>query len=451
MDPQDDAVLINSQKRRRRYTVNGIIVLGKQIFQIGMLAVDSVVGEFFSYSKKVKISIFILLIFAAGFAFAGLQVILLGLGFTDLNNIMGWGIWIAGDLSLIVLGGGAFFTSFILYIFRRDEFQPIINSAILIGLLCYAFTFMFLLFDVGQPLRVPFAYIYPNWGEHLLPNSMLTEVIFCITLYFTILVIEFTPIVLEHPFLDKNPIIHKITHYMHKLMWIAAAVGTFLSFFHQGSLGGTYGILFAKPGWYRPEVFTHIPHTFFIFVLSAVSVGPSFTVLVTWFAGKMKKVEVVPFKTYVSLARVSGFMFIIYFIYRMWDVYSMSAEFVPLFDRSYLDLWGGPFGLWMLVLELVACFIPVILLNIRKFRETEKTLIIGVGSATLGMIMNRVNATIHGFSVPNFPWKEFQSYSPTVQEWFLTLGIFASMALVYMLCSKYLPLYPNIEKQEKVA
>ena len=64
------------------------------------------------------------------------------------------------------------------------------------------------------------------------------------------------------------------------------------------------------------------------------------------------------------------------------------------------------------------------------------------------MIMNRFNATLHGFSIPNFPWDDFMSYFPTIQEWFATIGIFSCMALIYMVCVKYLPIFPHLEKQE---
>jgi len=414
--------------------INAITPLMKVCF-------DFVKNEYNSLSSSMKKTLLFLFIMSAGFALFALQIFIFGLGYTGLSNYVAWGVWIGGDLSLIVLGGGAFFTSFMLYILRRDEFQPIINSAILIGLLCYAFTFIFLGLDVGQPLRFWFAYLYPNWGEHLMPQSMLTEVVFCITFYFMVLVGEFTPIILGQKLLDRFPVIHQIGHYIHKLMWIGAAVGTFLSFFHQGSLGGTYGVLFAKPGWFRP-------HLFFLFIVSALAAGTSFTILITWLAGKVKKKDVVPFKTYVSLARVSGFMFLIYFIFRIYDIYLMITKYVPAFDRNFWDLWGGTYGLWMLVLELIACFIPVILLNIKAFREKEKTLIIGVGSAVFGMMMNRFAATLHGFTVPNFPWKAFTPYGPTIQEIVTTLGIFSSMALIYIFCAKYLPIFPHLDKQE---
>ena len=52
-------------------------------------------------------------------------------------------------------------------------------------------------------------------------------------------------------------------------------MGTFLSFFHQGSLGGLYGVLQGRPFAFR-EALAVWPSTFFLFILSAAAVGPSF-------------------------------------------------------------------------------------------------------------------------------------------------------------------------------
>jgi len=406
--------------------------------------IEFIKSEFYSYSKNVRTAIIIMLAIALCFAASALWIFLFGLGYTDMNNRMVWAAWIIGDFSLIVLGGGAFFTGFLFYIFRRDEFKPIIYNATLIGLLCYLFTFIFLALDIGQPLRFWFGYIYPNWGPHLLPYSMMTEVFFCITFYFIILVIEFTPTVLEHPLIIKYAPIKWTAHYMHKLMWIFAAIGTFLSFFHQGSLGGIYGMMYAKPVWYRP-------HLFFLFVASALASGPALTVLVTWFTGKVMKKEVVPFKTLSSLARVSGFMFIIYFLFRVIDIYVVATRYAPSYDRNYWDFWGGYYGLWTLGVELILCLIPTLLFVVRKFREQEKTLVIGVGAAVVAVIMNRFNETVRGFAVPNFPWDEFIGYLPTIQEFFVFFGIPVCMALAYMFCVKYLPIFPNLKKDEETS
>jgi len=398
--------------------------------------------EFNSYSINMKITLGILFAFVGGFALFGLQILFFGLGYTDMNTNFAMGIWIVMDLTLVALGGGAFTTGFILYILRKDELKPIINSCVLVGFLCYLFTLVFLVFDIGQPIRGWFGFAYPNWGNRLMPNSMLTEVIFCLSFYFMVLTIELIPIILEHKEIDKNPIIHKITHYMHEFMWIMAAVGTFLSFFHQGSLGGgMWGVLFGKPAWFRP-------HFFFLAIVAATAGGTSLMAGIAYIAGKVKKKDVVPKSALHSLTKISGIMFIGYMIFRIYDIYTMTTHFVPAADRSFTDLWGGYYGIWMLALELMCCMVPIVLLNIKKFREQEKFMLIGIGGGVAGITISKLIIIFHGFSTPNFPWRSFATYNPSIQEWAITFGGVASMILIYMFFARYLPLFPHLDENE---
>ncbi len=406
--------------------------------------INIIVEEFKSYPKGIKITLAVIAVIVAGFAVSAAQIFFGGLYFTDMNNQMAWAAWIVGDLSLIVLGGGAFFTGFLFYIFRRDELAPIMNSAVLIGLLCYTFTFAFLIFDIGQPLRFWFGFIYPNWGENLLPKSMMTEVVFCISLYWSVLVVEFIPPALKHRVLDKHPVIHAIGHYMHKLMWIMAAAGTFLSFFHQGSLGGLYDVLYAKPGWHRPH---HM--LFFMSVVSALAAGPSFTCFVTMTAQRIKKKELIPEKTWLFCAKLIATTYSLFFLFRAYDIYVMATEMVPSFDRSFIEIWGGPFGIWYLLIEIALIITTIIILAIKKFRMNADYRYAAVISGVLAMVVNRFNLNFHGASISNFPWRDFMGYFPTVQEWFITLGVFALMTIIYMWCAKYLPLFPHAEHGEE--
>jgi molybdopterin-containing oxidoreductase family membrane subunit len=403
--------------------------------------ISKIKDEYKSYSPKTRKALIVLFALTGLFFVFAIQILFWGLGYTDMNNIFAFGQWILCDLGLVALGGGAFFTGFFLYIFRVDKLEPIINSTVLIGFMCYLFTLVFLLFDLGQPLRAWFGFAYPNWGEHLMPKSMLTEVFFCLSLYFCILTIELIPVALKHKVLDKNPVIHAIGHYMHKLMWIMAAAGTFLSFFHQGSLGGgMWGVLYGKAAWYRP-------HFFFLAIVAATAGGTSFMILIPYIAGKIMKKDVVPKETFTTLAKISGVMFVFYYIFRIYDVYSMQSLYVKLFDRNFTDLWGGYYGLWILAFEFILCLVPIVLLNVKKFRETEKFLLIGVSCGVGGIIFSKLSVLLHGFSTPNFPWRKFMSYFPTVQEWFITFGVFALMVLIYMWCAKYLPLFPHLHKK----
>jgi menaquinone reductase, integral membrane subunit len=134
---------------------------------------------------------------------------------------------------------------------------------------------------VGQPLRAWFTFWYPN------VHSMLTEVTFCISCYLTVLAIEYLPIVLRNRKLRQVPSFLVFEFELHKLIYVLAGVGTFLSFFHQGSLGGLYGVLRGRPFAFR-EGLAVWPSTFFLFIISAAAVGPSFILLTTWLVEKSR-------------------------------------------------------------------------------------------------------------------------------------------------------------------
>src|SRR5689334_25034951 len=85
-----------------------------------------------------------------------------GLNQTNMDNRFAFGLWIYLDLTVIALGAGAFFTGFLLYILKLHELRAVINSAVMIGLVCYSGAVTVLMVDVGQPLRAWFTFWYPN-------------------------------------------------------------------------------------------------------------------------------------------------------------------------------------------------------------------------------------------------------------------------------------------------
>jgi len=196
--------------------------------------------------------------------FAMLLIYIKGLNQTNMNNAYGFALWIWADLAVIALGGGAFFTGFLRYIVGKGEIKNIINFAVLIGVICYTSALLILGFDVGQPLRGWFIFWHAN------VHSMLTEVAFCLSAYLIVLIIEYVPVALENRQVDKIPFFHNLGHNLHEVMAVFAATGVFLSFFHQGSLGGVPGVLFARPFGFREGVFIW-PWTFFLFTWSAAA------------------------------------------------------------------------------------------------------------------------------------------------------------------------------------
>ena len=53
-----------------------------------------------------------------------------GLNQTNMNDFYGFALWIWADLAVIAVGGGAFFTGLLRYIFGKDDLKNIINYAV---------------------------------------------------------------------------------------------------------------------------------------------------------------------------------------------------------------------------------------------------------------------------------------------------------------------------------
>lgn len=361
-----------------------------------------------------------------------------GLNQTNMDNRFAFGAWIFLDLTVIALGAGAFFTGFLLYILKKKELQAVINSAVVVGFICYSGAVVVLAVDVGQPLRAWFTFWHPN------VHSMLTEVTFCITCYLTVLAIEYLPLVLKNRKLRQVPSFLVLEWELHRLMYVFAGVGTFLSFFHQGSLGGLYGVLRGRPFAFR-EGFGIWPSTFFLFILSAMAVGPSFMLLVTWAVSKISRKRLVKPEVLQEMGRISGILLIVYVLAKGIDTIVWINGTSPMlgFPAHQFYLWK-PFGTWILFAEIVVfALVPaLILLDPARRRKTGWL----VGAAMLasgGIMLNRFVMTIQTLAVPTLPFDKFMTYFPSWQETATFLAVVAYGVLVYSFSFRYLTLFPQ--------
>jgi Ni/Fe-hydrogenase subunit HybB-like protein len=374
---------------------------------------------------------------AFGLYAAGLCLVK-GLNQTNMDNRFAFGLWIFLDLTVIALGAGAFFTGFLLYILKFRELRSVINSAVVIGLVCYSGAVAVLAVDVGQPLRAWFTFWYPN------VHSMLTEVTFCISCYLTVLAIEYVPILLKNRTLRRTPSLLVFEFELHKLIYVLAGVGTFLSFFHQGSLGGLYGVLRGRPFAFR-EGLAIWPSTFFLFILSAAAVGPSFIVLTTWMVEKISRRTLVSSRVFDLLGRISGLLLSVYVLAKTVDTMVWINRTSP--DRGFPAFqfysWR-PFGAWILFAEIVVLgLLPALILLTPRLRARRGWLVSAALLACLGVALNRFVQTVQTLALPTLSFDPFLSYTPSWQEVGTFLAVVAYGVLVYSFSFRYLQLFPE--------
>jgi len=368
---------------------------------------------------------------------AAFQVFRKGLVLTNLSDVVPWGLWITIDLSAIALGAGAFMLSATVYLFRLERFRPILRLALLIGLIGYTTAMLTLLVDIGRPGRFWHPWVY--WNVH----SVLWEISMAITIYLGVLTVEFAPVLVELPAFARWPRVRRLGHQLHRAAPALAVAGLLISLLHQSSLGATYGILKARPLWFKPSM----P---ILFIVSAVAVGPAVTMAVAFVAEWATRRRAVPHELLRTIARLSGIGLLVYAYLRFWDLAAVSyygrtpgAEAAMQLLREH-TAYG--FGFWVGELTL-GILIPVILFLVPRFNQRPGLLVLGGGLAALGVVINRWNVTVGGLLVPlDYSPGTLQQlapgvYSPSLTEWAVVVGVIGYALAALTLGIRILPIF----------
>src|SRR5581483_1448009 len=288
----------------------------------------------------------LLMILSAGF-YATVLRFTKGLGATtNLSAQFPWGIWIGCDvLCGVALAAGGFSISAVVYIFHIEKYRPIVRPAILTAFLGYSLVCVGLMFDLGRPYNIWHPLIMWN------PHSVMFEVGWCVTLYTTVLMLEFSPLVLEKlPWQRPYKIVKSITIPL-------VILGVLLSTMHQSSLGTLYLIVPHRlhPLWYSPL----LPVFFFI---SAIALGCAMTIFESYLSLRAFRKHL-DFHLLTKLGAVGAVTLLVYLVIRVMDMQSrgvLSLAFQPTYE-----------GRMFLAEMLLGVIAPIILLFIPRIRNNQ--------------------------------------------------------------------------------
>ncbi|MDI7275395.1 MAG: polysulfide reductase NrfD, partial [Anaerolineae bacterium] len=200
--------------------------------------------------------IYLLLLALAGLGL-GVAVVrfMRGLGATtNLSDAYPWGIWITFDVFVVPFSAGAFTLAAVVYILNDERYHVLVPPVVLAGLLGYIMVCAVLLADLGLPHR------FYNIIAFLNPESFMFEISWCVMLYTVVLVLEFSPVILESLGWEGP---HRLVR---SFTVVFVSAGIILSSLHQSSLGSMWLLLQDKLHalWWTPL----LP---FLFLLTAVA------------------------------------------------------------------------------------------------------------------------------------------------------------------------------------
>jgi len=365
-------------------------------------------------------------------ATAGIMVFARGLSLTGLSEYIPWGLWITIDLSSIALSAGAFLFSAAVYLLGLKRFKSMARTAVYIGLIGYSMAMLTLLLDIGRPDRFWHAFVYWN------PHSPLWEVTMCVGLYFSVLILEVAPIFGQAVWLRKRwPRVAGLLRGIHQLAPVLAIAGLALSMLHQSSLGASYGVLKARPIWYRPSMAV-------MFIVSAMAAGLAMILLASWLASRLSSRASASEKLIRQVSRFLGWVLAGYLYLRFWDILAMTYTFEPGRTEGLRALTNGQFAFNFWIGEiLLGIAIPMVILLTRRLRSHQIIRALAFVLVIAGLVANRWDTNLVGLVVsptvlPQSLDPLYLTYTPTLVEWAAGLGVIAYGLLAFSLGVRYL-------------
>jgi Ni/Fe-hydrogenase subunit HybB-like protein len=334
-------------------------------------------------------------------------------GVTNLSDKFPWGLWIGFDvLCGVGLAAGGFTLVAIVHIFNIERYKPILRPAILTAFLGYSLVVVALLYDLGRPDRIWHPLIMWN------PHSVMFEVAWCVTLYTTVLFLEFIPVVLERFGW------HKPLGWIHNISVPLMIAGVLLSTLHQSSLGSLYLIVPEKlyPLWYSPI----LPLMFYI---SAIAVGLAMTIFESWHSSRAFG-RALELPLLASMARVLAVLMSTYLWIRFLDLAHRRA--FPLLLRNRTETW-------LFALEIALLAVPTVLLYRRKVRMSPGALYACAVMVIFGFIANRLNVAITGMEAGSGA-----HYIPRWTEVAVTLSIVGAGFAIFRVIAEYFPIFEAV-------
>lgn len=359
----------------------------------------------------------IIIIAALGLALS-LRRFIYGLGsVTALSDAFPWGLWVGFDVVTgVAMAAGGFIVTGIVYVFNAQRFKPVLRPAILTAFLGYLLVCAGLFYDLGKPYNIWHPLVMWN------PHSVMFEVAWCVTLYTTVLGLEFGSIVAEA--LKWNKLV---------MVFRAVAVplvmaGVLLSTLHQSSLGSLFLIVPLKLHhfWYSSLLPLH-------FFLSAVSVGFAMVILESFLTSFLMK-RGLEFDLLADLGRFLWFALVVFLAVRVQDLTVRDA----LGGALAFDLESRAF-----LLEMLLFFSAVVLLSIRRVHASRLGLFLAALFTAVGVIVNRLNVSVIGLLSDSG-----SNYFPAWSEIAITVFLGTMGVVAFFAAARYLSIFPEEKKAE---
>lgn len=340
-----------------------------------------------------------------------------GMGATNLTNLETWGLYVAGFIFFMGLSAGSLVLAALPVIFELPRLRPYAKIAAFTALASLIVGGLFILIDIGQPMRLWHLVSFAHLGSPLLWDLLLTVAYLIISTVYLLRLIQ-----AEHKSIAPPK-------------WLAYVV------LIAGLADGLTAFVFA----------TQTAHEFWfsaiqpmMFEVAAIASAGALLMLVLSIL-KSSGYLTLKLADLKPLAIVTAVMLGLALMLIASEVVTLSFGQSET-GKSLVNAMTSTPLFWI---EIVAFVVAIILLLTPQIRTQFAGITIAAITILIGMVAKRLLFVALGFAIPNisYPGVDVGSSlnSPSTLEWVLTLGLAALFALLLTLGFRTLPLKPQLQ------
>jgi molybdopterin-containing oxidoreductase family membrane subunit len=343
------------------------------------------------------------------------------------SNAIPWGMPIVLAIYLIGLSAGSLILSSLTYVFGRVEYKSIARMAVFLAIVLIFGAMISIAVDLGRPekfWRLFMFFFLNNMTSMFAINGILYGGYFVISIFYFGVI------------LAGNTMLTRITGIV-AVCWAVLV--------HMGT-GAIFGFVEAREAWFSPIKPLE-------FLSAALTSGIALLIVVTIatfkLTGRDIKKEIIK-----SLSGMLMIFIIVLFILIVVD--KLTHLYAPAREATMYML-AGPFSwiFWFLQIGLVV-IVPLVILFNSRWRNNIVAVAIASLSVVVGIFFERYYLVIPGAAYPMalYPgtiegvYGAVGQFPIQVAEVGLSVGIFAILALMFLLGLRYLEALPPLETKE---
>jgi Ni/Fe-hydrogenase subunit HybB-like protein len=347
----------------------------------------------------------VLLAFMAAGALSYMQQYNYGLGLTGMSRDVSWGVYIAQFTFLVGVAASGVMVVLPYYLHNYKTFGKITILGEFLAVASVSMCLMFILADLGQPLRALNVLLHPTPNSILFWDMIVLNVYLFLNIFVGWVVLnaekkEVAPPKWIKPFIYIS------------IPW-AVSIHTVTAFLYAGLPGRHF--------WLTAILAPR-------FLASAFAGGPALLILLCLIIKRVTKFDagqeaIQKLVTIVAYAALINVFFVLLEFFTAY--YSNIPGHMHTLDYLFFGLHGqGQLVPWMRVSTIFG-IIAIVMLLVPATRKREDTLAIACVLLFISLWIDKGIGLVIGGFVPN-PLEEITAYHPSFQEIMITLGVWAT-------------------------